>query len=51
MTETPTATPAPVTEQALLAERLSFWQSFTSATSYAAGAVILLVLAMWFFLV
>jgi hypothetical protein len=51
MTETTTSTQAPLTEQALLADRLSFWASFTSASTYAAAAVIVLVLAMWFFLV
>ena len=45
------ATQAPLTEEALLADRLSFWASFTSYGTMAAGAVILLVLAMWIFLV
>ena len=51
MTDTTPATQAPMTEQALLADRLSFWASFTSASTYAAAGVIVLVLAMWFFLV
>ena len=42
---------APVTEAALLADRLSFWSSFTSATTYAVVAIVCLVLAMWIFLV
>jgi hypothetical protein len=45
------STMAPLTEEALLADRMSFWESFTSASTYAAGAVILLVIAMWIFLV
>jgi hypothetical protein len=51
MTDTAPSTQAPMTEQALLADRLSFWSSFTSATTYAAAGVVVLVLAMWFFLV
>ena len=51
MTEPTHPTQAPVTFEALLAERRSFWSSFTSAGTMAAGAIILLVLAMWVFLV
>ena len=51
MTEPTPTTQAPMTEQALLADRLSFWASFTSASTYAAAGVIVLVVAMWFFLV
>lgn len=51
MTDTVQTTKPPLTEDALLADRLSFWDSFTSASTYVAAAVILLVLAMWFFLV
>ena len=51
MTETPTKTLAPMTEEALLADRQSFWATFTSAGTYVAGALIFIVLAMWFFLV
>ena len=45
------STLAPVTEESLLADRLSFWSSFTSATTYAAVGIIILVLCMWIFLV
>jgi hypothetical protein len=41
----------PVTEAALFAEKLSFWSSFTGAGTMAAGAIILLLLGMWLFLV
>ena len=51
MTDTQSTTLAPMTEEALLADRQSFWASFTSASTYAAGGVIFIVLAMWFFLV
>lgn len=51
MTDTTPTTQAPMTEQALLADRQSFWASFTSASTYAAVGVIVVVLAMWFFLV
>ncbi len=51
MTNAPLSPSAPVTEEALLADRLSFWSSFTSASTYAAAGIIVLVLAMWYFLV
>jgi hypothetical protein len=41
----------PVTFEALMAERQSFWGSFTSATTYATLAVIGLVVLMGIFLV
>jgi hypothetical protein len=51
MIETRSTTLAPMTEEALLADRKSFWASFTNIGTYAAGVVIFIVLAMWFFLV
>ena len=52
MAEISSPTPqTPVTEASLLAERMTFWSSFTNATTKAAVAVVLLVVAMWFFLV
>lgn len=45
------ATLAPVTEESLLAERMSFWASFTSAGTGAAAAVVVLVILLWVFLV
>jgi hypothetical protein len=42
---------APVTFDALLADRQAFWGSFTNATTIAAGAVIALVVLMGIFLV
>ena len=49
-TPRPTAT-EPVTFEALMAERTSFWGSFTSATTYATIAVVGLVVLMAIFLV
>ncbi len=51
MAETQTTPSKPVTFDALMAERRSFWSSFTSATTMAAGAVIVLLILMAIFLV
>jgi hypothetical protein len=52
MTDThSTPTTAPVTFDALMAERQAFWGSFTSATTGATIAVIVLVILMAIFLV
>ena len=44
-------TRAPVTEQAFLADRMSFFSSFIGVSKFAITAVVLLMLAMWIFLV
>lgn len=46
-----TPTLPPVTEESLLADRMSFWSSFTSATTVVSIIIVVLVLAMWVFLV
>lgn len=51
MADTPNSPDVPMTEEALLADRMSFWSSFTSAGTMAAAAVIVLVIGMWVFLV
>ncbi len=52
MAETTNSTTlAPLTEEALLADRKAFWESFTSGGLYASIAVGLLMVAMWIFLV
>ncbi len=40
---------APVTEQSLLADRVSFWSSFTSAGTGAAIAVVVLLVGIYLF--
>jgi len=47
---TPT-TQAPVTFDELMADRQAFWGSFTSATTLAAGALVVLIILMAIFLV
>ncbi len=44
-------TTAPLTEEALLADRMVFWKSFNTATVIGAVAVVALLVAMWVFLV
>ncbi len=40
----------PIT-QSFFVDRQAFWGRFTSFTTYAAGAVVLLLVGMWLFLV
>jgi hypothetical protein len=50
MAETTThANLAPVTEESLLADRMSFWASFTSAGTTAAVIVAVLVVGLYLF--
>ncbi|WP_216850874.1 aa3-type cytochrome c oxidase subunit IV [Acidisphaera sp. L21] len=57
MTTTISAAPATMTEtaplalDAFIADRQAFWGSFTKFTTYAAGAIVLLVILMAIFLV
>jgi hypothetical protein len=57
MTTTTSAAPATMTENAPLAidafvaDRQAFWTSFTSFTTYVAGALIVLLILMAIFLV
>jgi ABC-type sulfate transport system permease subunit len=52
MAHTPsTSTLAPLTEEALYADRMAFWGAFTSASFYAIIAVVALMVGMWLFLV
>jgi hypothetical protein len=44
-------TRAPVTEQAFLADRMSFFSSFISTSKFAIVAVVVLMVAMRIFLV
>jgi hypothetical protein len=46
-----TAPTGPVTEEAFLADRLRFWASVTKFMTYVAGGLVLLLIAMWYFLV
>ena len=40
----------PIT-QSFVVDRQAFWNRFTSFTTYAGGAVVLLLVLMWIFLV
>ncbi len=41
----------PVTEEAFLADRVRFWDSATKFGTYVAGAILVLLILMWYFLV
>ena len=45
------STPGPNIEEAFLADRQLFWSRFTNFTTGSVVAVILLLIAMWVFLV
>lgn len=49
--QTHAADQTPITVESLLAERQSFWSSFTGAVTIATVAVVALVIAMAVFLV
>ncbi len=44
-------TPAPVTNEAFLADRTRFWEGFTSATTWSCVALVVLLVLMAYFLV
>ena len=50
MAETTTMTPAPVTEEAFLADRQKFFSEFTGLTFWAASAIVVLLILMAIFL-
>jgi len=50
MAQTPSTTPAPVTEQAFLADRQKFFAGFGNATFGAIIFIVILMLLMWIFL-
>ena len=41
----------PVTEDAFVADHLAFWKWFTGSIARAAGALVVLLILLWFFLV
>ena len=47
----PHSTPGPNIEEAFLLDRQLFWSRFTSFTTGSVVAVVLLLIAMWLFLV
>jgi hypothetical protein len=51
MADMPPPVTAPVTEEAFLADRQKFFTEFTGATTYAAGAIVVLLILMAIFLV
>jgi hypothetical protein len=52
MTETTSSAPlAPTTAEGFLADRVSFWASFTKATTYVAVFLVALLLFLWWWLV
>jgi hypothetical protein len=50
MSQPPSTTPAPVTEQAFLADRQKFFAGFGNATFGAIIFIVILMLLMWIFL-
>ncbi len=50
MAQPPSTTPAPVTEQAFLADRQKFFAGFGNATFGAIIFIVILMLLMWIFL-
>jgi hypothetical protein len=50
MAQPPSNTPAPVTEQAFLADRQKFFAGFGNATLGAIIFIVILMLLMWIFL-
>jgi hypothetical protein len=50
MAQPPSTTPAPVTEQAFLADRQKFFAGFGNATLGAIIFIVILMLLMWIFL-
>ena len=49
MADTPNKTQqAPLTVEAFYADRMAFWGNFTSGTLYAAIALVVLLLGIWF---
>jgi hypothetical protein len=46
-----TASTGPLTEEAFLADRQRFWASVTKFVTYVAGGLVLLLIALWYFLV
>jgi hypothetical protein len=50
MAQPPSTTPAPVTEQAFLADRQRFFAGFGNATTGAIIFIVILMLLMWIFL-
>ncbi len=51
MAQPTTLNEAPVTEDAFLADRQSFWSSFTSFTFAAVLLIAVLLIGLWWFLV
>ncbi len=47
--QTPITAQPPLTFDALLADRLSFWSAFTGATTLAAGAIVVGVAMLFLF--
>jgi hypothetical protein len=43
--------PAPVTEEAFLADRMAFWSFFTNATTIAAATIAVILILLTIFLV
>lgn len=50
-TSSSTRTLAPVTEEAFIADRMSFWSTFTHTATGTAVALVVLLIAMYVFLV
>lgn len=46
MANQPTNSPAPVTEEAFMADRTRFWEGFVSATTWVTGGIILLLVLL-----
>ncbi len=52
MTDTVSRAPvAPTTAEGFLADRVSFWGSFTKATTYVAVFIVVLLVFLWWWLV
>jgi hypothetical protein len=47
----PTAPTGPVTEEAFLADRIRFWDAVTKFMTRVAGALVVLLILLWYFLV
>ena len=51
MAQAPSTNPAPVTEDAFLADRMAFWSGFCNFATISGGLVVVLLAGMAFFLV
>jgi hypothetical protein len=51
MAQTPSANPAPLSNESFLADRVQFWDGFCNFATFAGGIVVVLLAAMAFFLV